>query len=155
MNIGIQPDILVCAKGLTSGYLPLGATLFSDGVHEAISAPGNDAWFTHGFTYSGHPVCCAAALENIRIIEEEGLLGQCPDGRRLFRGTAEGARRRCRIVGDVRGRRLMMCVEYVADKATREPFPRRPTSRGGSPSAARPWDCWSARSVTWTSCRRR
>ena len=83
-EFGIEPDILVCAKGLTSGYLPLGATLYSDGIHEAISAPGNDAWFTHGFTYSGHPVCCAAALENIRIIEEEGLLGQCPHDRAII-----------------------------------------------------------------------
>ena len=61
---GIEPDILVAAKGLTSGYLPLGATIFSDQIHEAISAPDPDAWFTHGFTYSGHPVCCAAALKN-------------------------------------------------------------------------------------------
>jgi adenosylmethionine-8-amino-7-oxononanoate aminotransferase len=119
---GIEPDILVCAKGLTSGYLPLGATLYSDAVHEAISAPDNDAWFTHGFTYSGHPVCCAAALENIRIIEDEGLLAHA-------RTTGDYFESRLKellalpIVGDVRGRRLMMCVEYVADKATREPFP--------------------------------
>src|SRR5271166_4463754 len=67
-EFGIEPDILVAAKGLTSGYLPLGATIYSDRIHEAISAPDPQAWFTHGFTYSGHPVCCAAALKNIEII---------------------------------------------------------------------------------------
>jgi putrescine aminotransferase len=119
---GIEPDILVCAKGLTSGYLPLGATIYSDRMHEAISAPGNEAWFTHGFTYSGHPVCCAAALENIRIIEQEGLLAHARTIGDYFE-TRLKELTVLPIVGDVRGRRLMMCVEYVADKATREPFP--------------------------------
>jgi adenosylmethionine-8-amino-7-oxononanoate aminotransferase len=121
-EFGIEPDILVSAKGLTSGYLPLGATLYSDRIHEAISAPGNDAWFTHGFTYSGHPVCCAAALENIRIIEEEGLLAHAREIGDYFEARLNELTA-LPIVGDVRGRRLMMCVEYVADKATREPFP--------------------------------
>ena len=118
---GIEPDILVSAKGLTSGYLPLGATLYSDKIHEAISAPDPDAWFTHGFTYSGHPVCCAAALTNIEIIERENLLGNA-------RTVGDYFESRLRelgslpIVGDVRGRRFMMCVEYVCDKSTREPF---------------------------------
>ena len=118
----IEPDILVCAKGLTSGYLPLGATIFSDRIHAAISAPGDDAWFTHGFTYSGHPVCCAAALENIRIIEDEGLLAHARRVGDYFE-TRLKELTALPIVGDVRGRRLMMCVEYVADKATREPLP--------------------------------
>lgn len=119
---GIEPDILVCAKGLTSGYLPLGATLYSDRIHEAISAPDPDAWFTHGFTYSGHPVCCAAALKNIEIIARENLLGNaCTVGDYFERRLKELSS--LPIVGDVRGRRFMMCVEYVADKSTREPFP--------------------------------
>jgi len=121
-EFGIEPDILVCAKGLTSGYLPLGATLYSDRIHEVISAPGSDAWFTHGFTYSGHPVCCAAALENIRIIEDEGLLTHARTVGDYFEGRLKELMA-LPIVGDVRGRRLMMCVEYVADKATREPLP--------------------------------
>ncbi len=107
---------------MTSGYLPLGATLYSDDIHEAISAPGSDAWFTHGFTYSGHPVCCAAALENIRIIEEEGLLAHSRSIGDYFESRL-GELAAHPIVGDVRGRRLMMCVEYVADRASREPFP--------------------------------
>jgi len=120
-EFGIQPDIIVAAKGLTSGYLPLGATLYSDEIHEVISASDPQAWFTHGFTYSGHPVCCAAALENIDIIRRERLLEH-------VRTVGDYFERRLRelgslpIVGDVRGRRFMMCVEYVADKATRAPI---------------------------------
>ena len=119
---GIEPDILVSAKGLTSGYLPLGATLYSDRIHEAISAPDPEAWFTHGFTYSGHPVCCAAALKNIEIIEREDLLGNARTVGDYFE-TRLKELAALPIVGDVRGRRFMMCVEYVADKSTRDPFP--------------------------------
>jgi putrescine---pyruvate transaminase len=121
-EFGIEPDMLVCAKGLTSGYLPLGATIFSDAIQDAISSADPDAWFTHGFTYSGHPVCCAAALENIRILAEEKLLENARAVGDYFEGRlAELAE--LRIVGDVRGRRLMMCVEYVADKSSKAPFP--------------------------------
>ena len=121
-EFGIEPDILVAAKGLTSGYLPLGATIYSDRVHEVISAADPQAWFTHGFTYSGHPVCCAAALKNIEIMAEENLLGNA-------RTVGDYFERRLRelaslpLVGDVRGRRFMMCVEYVADKNTRAHIP--------------------------------
>ena len=121
-EFGIEPDILVSAKGLTSGYLPLGATIFSDGIQDAISAADPEAWFTHGFTYSGHPVCCAAALRNIGIIDEEKLL----DNARTVGDYFENRLKELLalpIVGDVRGRRLMMCVEYVADKSTKTSFP--------------------------------
>jgi putrescine aminotransferase len=121
-EFGIEPDILVTAKGLTSGYLPLGATIYSDRIHEVISAADPQAWFTHGFTYSGHPVCCAAALKNIEIMAGENLLGHA-------RTVGDYFERRLKelaslpLVGDVRGRRFMMCVEYVADKSTRAPLP--------------------------------
>jgi putrescine aminotransferase len=72
---GFEPDILTCAKGLTSGYLPLGACLVSDRLFREVSgANSRGAIFGSGFTNSGHPVCCAAALKNIEIIEGEGLL---------------------------------------------------------------------------------
>ncbi len=121
-EFGIEPDILVAAKGLTSGYLPLGATIYSDRIHEAISAPDPQAWFTHGFTYSGHPVCCAAALKNIEIIAEENLLGNARVVGDYFE-TRLKELASLPLVGDVRGRRFMMCVEYVADKSTRAPVP--------------------------------
>jgi putrescine---pyruvate transaminase len=121
-EFGIEPDILVAAKGLTSGYLPLGATIYSDRIHDVISAADPEAWFTHGFTYSGHPVCCAAALKNIKIIAEEDLLGNARTVGDYFE-TRLKELASLPLVGDVRGRRFMMCVEYVADKATREPLP--------------------------------
>jgi hypothetical protein len=119
---GIEPDMIVSAKGLTSGYLPLGVTIYSDAIHEAISQPGPEVWFAHGFTYSGHPVCCAAALKNIEIIEREDLLAHA-------RKVGDHFERRLkelealRIVGEARGMRMMMCVEFVADKATKAHLP--------------------------------
>lgn len=121
-EFGVVPDIIVTAKGLTSGYIPLSAVLFSDQVHEVISAPDAEAWFTHGYTYSGHPVACAVALKNIEIIEREDL---CGNAARVgdYLEQRLGALGALPIVGDVRGRRLMMCVEYVADKQTKEKLP--------------------------------
>jgi adenosylmethionine-8-amino-7-oxononanoate aminotransferase len=119
---GIEPDMILTAKGLTSGYIPLAATIYSDQIHEVISSPDPDAWFTHGFTYSGHPVSCAVALKNIEIIEREDLCGNAARvGDYLERELAKLSD--LPIVGDVRGRRLMMCVEYVKDKSTREKLP--------------------------------
>jgi putrescine---pyruvate transaminase len=121
-EFGIVPDIIVTAKGLTSGYIPLSAVIYSDQVHDVISAPDAEAWFTHGYTYSGHPVACAVALKNIEIIEREDLLGNAArvgdylEQRLNELGTLP-------IVGDVRGRRLMMCLEYVADKETKQKLP--------------------------------
>lgn len=118
-EFGIVPDIITCAKGLTSGYLPLGATIFSDRIYEVISKPQADgALFTHGFTYSGHPVSCAAGLKNLEIMEREGLCEHVQDVGAYFE-------RRIRelsdlqIVGDIRGRKFMMCLENVADKQTK------------------------------------
>jgi putrescine aminotransferase len=121
-EFGVEPDIVVVAKGLTSGYLPLGATIYSDHVHEVISASDPEAWFTHGFTYSGHPTCCVAALRNIEIIASEGLLGHACIVGDYFE-TRLRELMSLPLVGDVRGRRFMMCIEYVADKRTRMPLP--------------------------------
>lgn len=119
---GICPDIITCAKGISSGYLPLGATLFSEEMYEVISAPDAEGAFTHGFTYSGHPVCCAAALKNIEIIEREQI---CDHVRELGPYFEEqlATLRDLPIVGDVRGSHFMMCVENVADKDTKAMFP--------------------------------
>ncbi len=121
-EFGVRPDIITCAKGLTSGYLPLGATIYSDEIHAAISAPDPDAWFAHGFTYAGHPVCCAVALANIDLMEREHVLDHAKSvGDHFERRLKE--LERLPLVGEVRGRRMMMCVEYVADKATRTLLP--------------------------------
>lgn len=119
---GVVPDMIITAKGLTSGYIPLSAVIYSDAVHNVVSAADPGAWFTHGYTYSGHPVACAVALKNIEIIEREDLCGNAARvGDYLEERLATLSD--LPIVGDVRGRRLMMCVEYVKDKTTREKLP--------------------------------
>ena len=121
-EFGIVPDIIVSAKGLTSGYIPLSAIVFSDAIHDVINDATADDWFTHGYTYTGHPVACAVALKNIEIIEREDLCGNAARvGDYLEKRLAELSA--YPIVGDVRGRRLMMCVEYVADKKTKAKLP--------------------------------
>ncbi|GAA3545061.1 aminotransferase [Zobellella aerophila] len=119
-EFGIVPDIITCAKGLTSGYLPLGATILSDEIYEVISKPQADgAIFTHGFTYSGHPVSCAAGLKNIEIMERENLCDHVRDMGAYFENQLKTLLD-LPIVGDVRGRKFMMCIENVADKQTKE-----------------------------------
>ncbi|MEH6773016.1 MAG: aminotransferase [Cereibacter changlensis] len=120
-EFGVQPDIITCAKGLTSGYIPLGAMIFSDRIWAAMAEDGS-RWFTSGFTYSGHPVACAAALKNIEIIECEDLLGNAMRVGALFEERMH-ALETLPLVGEVRGRKLMICVENVADKATKRLLP--------------------------------
>lgn len=120
-EFGVVPDMITCAKGLTSGYLPLGALIFSDRIWEGMAQKG-ERWFTSGYTYSGHPVACAAALKSIEIIETEGLLENAASVGDYFIDRLKGLEA-LPLVGQVRGRRLMVCVENVRDKATKEPLP--------------------------------
>ncbi|WP_137112386.1 aminotransferase [Rhodobacter sp. SY28-1] len=120
-EFGVVPDMITCAKGLTSGYLPLGALIFSDRIWDVMAAKG-ERWFTSGFTYSGHPVSCAAALKSIEIIEREGLLENAATVGDYFLDRLKGLEA-LPLVGQVRGRRLMVCVENVASKLTKEPLP--------------------------------
>jgi len=117
---GIEPDVITCAKGLTSGYVPLGAAIVSERLCREASG-GESAIFSHGFTYSGHPVACAAALTNMAILEREDLYGHV---RRLspylFQRLEELLG--LPLVGDVRGLGLLAGVEFVADKASRRPL---------------------------------
>lgn len=118
---GIAPDIITFAKGITSGYFPLGGVGVSDEIAAAIDeASGAHTWM-HAYTYSGHPVGCAVALATLDIIEREGLVEQAADvGRHLLTQLATLAAHP--HVGDVRGLGLMAAVELVADKATKRPF---------------------------------
>ena len=121
-EFGIVPDVINSAKGLTSAYAPLSATLISDEIYDVISVPqAEGSVFAHGFTYSGHPVCCAAALKNIEIMEREDLCGHV---RRVGPYFSErlATLSDLGIVGDVRGSHFMQCVENVADKETRQLF---------------------------------
>ncbi len=107
----IVPDIITCAKGLTSGYLPLGAVLISDRLLDAISGENREnVLFSNGYTYSGHPVCCAAALKNIEIMERDGLLEHVREVAPHFQSRLQSLKR-FEIVGDARGLGLVGCIE--------------------------------------------
>ncbi len=117
------PDVITCAKGITSGYVPLGATIFSDEIYDVISVPQEKGClFTHGFTYSGHAVSCAAGLKNIEIIEREDICGHVREVGPYFEERL-ATLLDLPIVGDVRGKDFMMCVENVANKETKELLP--------------------------------
>ena len=117
------PDIITCAKGISSGYVPLSATLLSEAMYDVISVPqAEGAMFTHGFTYSGHPISCAAGLKNIEIMERDDICGHVRDvGPYLEEQLASLLE--YPIVGDVRGSHFMMCIENVADKETKALLP--------------------------------
>lgn len=118
-----RPDMVTLAKGLTSGYLPLGAAVVSEDIWSVITERLPEHMpFSHGFTYMGHPTCCAAAIANISIIEREDLPGNADHvGAHLRRRMEE--LRRFDSVGDVRGVGLMQAVELVTDKSTKRGFP--------------------------------
>jgi len=114
---------MICsAKGLTSGYLPLGAVLVHDRVVEAIAAA--DLPFTHGFTYAGHPVCCAAAISNIEIYQREGLAARAAELGEQVRAKFLALNNP--YIGDVRGRGLMIGLELVRDRESRQRFDPTP-----------------------------
>ncbi|MEO5614743.1 MAG: aminotransferase class III-fold pyridoxal phosphate-dependent enzyme, partial [Cypionkella sp.] len=118
---GVQPDMITSAKGLTSGYLPLGALILSERIWAAM-AEGGHRWFTTGLTYSGHPVSCACALKNIEILDREGLLANAAKVGAYF-NTRLKALESLPLVGNVRGQGLMLCVENVANKTTKALLP--------------------------------
>ena len=115
----IEPDIICTAKGLTSGYQPMSATVISDEIYEVISQPGG--MFMHGMTYSGHPACCAAALANIDIIEKEDICGHVQKFGPVFENGMKTLEKHD-IVGEVRGSHFMMGIEFVRDKVGKQPF---------------------------------
>ncbi len=116
---GYVPDMITCAKAMTSGYAPLGATIVSDRIYEPFSK--GDTSFPHGYTFAGHPVSAAVALENLDIFEEEGLNERVRENSPLFRAALERLLD-LPIVGDVRGDGYFFGIELVKDKSTRETF---------------------------------
>lgn len=115
---GIQPDIITCAKGLTSGYSPMGAAIFSDRLIADISgAQGKGATFSNGYTYSGHPVSAAAGLASMQIIEREGLLEHVRSVTPVFQERLT-ALADLPLVVDARGQGLMGCVQCSYDRDT-------------------------------------
>ncbi|RMF84424.1 MAG: aspartate aminotransferase family protein [Nitrospinota bacterium] len=117
----VEPDIMSFAKGVTSGYLPLGGIMVSDEVRDVLQSVPPDKRWMHAYTYSGHPTCCAVALKNLEIIEKEGLVERAAvAGERLLNGLK--TLYDFKAVGEVRGLGLMAAVELVADRETKKQF---------------------------------
>ena len=119
---GLKPDMMTIAKGLTSGYIPMGGLIVRDEVVAVLNEGGD---FNHGFTYSGHPVAAAVALENIRILRDEKII------EKVQAETAPYLQKRLRelndhpLVGEVRGVGMLGAIELVQDKATRKRYEGR------------------------------
>jgi len=118
-KFGYVPDMILCAKGMTSGYSPIGACIVSDRVAEPFWS-GQD-FFPHGYTFGGHPVSAAVAMANLDIFEREGLNEHVLQNEGAFRSTLEKLND-LPIVGDVRGDGFFYGIELVKDKATKETF---------------------------------
>ncbi|XWN35938.1 MAG: aminotransferase class III-fold pyridoxal phosphate-dependent enzyme [Balneola sp.] len=114
---GVEPDIMCMAKGLTSGYLPLGGVMISD----AIAKHFDDHPMVIGLTYSAHAVSCAAAVENIRIIEEDGLVENAADMGSYLEQEVEKLKEKHPSIGDFRNTGLLGCIELVKNRDTKEP----------------------------------
>ncbi|MDK1475125.1 aspartate aminotransferase family protein [Streptomyces sp. 549] len=125
-KFGYVPDIITCAKGMTSGYSPIGAAIISDRVAEPFYQGDNT--FLHGYTFGGHPVSAAVAMANLDIFDREKLNQHVLDNEDAFRGTLEKLHD-LPIVGDVRGNGFFYGIELVKDKHTKETFNDEETER--------------------------
>jgi adenosylmethionine-8-amino-7-oxononanoate aminotransferase len=122
---GVQADLWCLAKGISSGYVPLGATAISRHVAEVFDADTTGAGqVTHGYTYSAHPVAAAAALATLDVLERDDIPARVREVSEPFQSRLRGLVERSPFVGDVRGIGLMVGIEMVADKATKAPLPK-------------------------------
>ncbi|MEP7107906.1 MAG: aminotransferase class III-fold pyridoxal phosphate-dependent enzyme [Ferruginibacter sp.] len=117
-NHGIIPDMIAMAKGLTCGYLPFGCLMVSD----KIAAPYDDTILALGLTYSAHPVCCAAALETLKIYEEDNLFENASLMGEYVSEQVEQLKQKHLSIGDFRNTGLLGCIELVKNRATKEPM---------------------------------
>ena len=121
-TFGLKPDILTAAKALSSGYAPISAVMVSERIHAAIAGnSGRIGTFGHGFTYSGHPVSCAIALETLRVYEDEGILARVKSLAPRFQAGLRRYAERPRV-GEVRGIGLIGAIELAEDPAARKTF---------------------------------
>lgn len=118
---GVVPDLMTTAKGLTSGYVPMGAVFLSEAVYATIADAAGTAAVGHGYTYSAHPVSAAVGLEALRLYEGGLLANGVKAGARLMTGLQ--ALRDHPLVGDVRGRGMLAAIELVVDKERKTPLP--------------------------------
>jgi putrescine---pyruvate transaminase len=120
---GFQADIMPIAKGLSSGYIPIGAVMFNDRVANVLKDKGGE--LAHGYTYSGHPVCAAVALENIRILQDEGIVDRCKTETAPYLKQRWQELGEHRLVGEARIAGMVGALELVPDKRKRAFFPER------------------------------
>ncbi|MBS3826016.1 aspartate aminotransferase family protein [Candidatus Bipolaricaulota bacterium] len=116
----VEPDIISTSKGLGGGYVPLGAIIVHDNIHKAVK--DGEGSMHHGFTYGGNPVCAAVGSKIIQIMEREGLVGRAASmGERLLQSLRDSLGDHP-YVGEIRGRGLLIGLEFVKDRTTKEPF---------------------------------
>ena len=119
---GVVPDILTVAKGINSGYVPLGATVVNERIERAWQKKHAFAGLFHGYTYSGHALACAAALANLKIVADENLPANAGEVGSYFMGRLAKLMDRHEIIGDVRGKGLMMAIELVKNRKSKAGF---------------------------------
>jgi len=120
---GVTPDILSFAKGITSGYVPLGGIMMTREIKDTLNSVEPANRWMHGFTNSGHPTCCAVALKNIEILERENLVDNAAEIGSLLFDTLTRSLENHPNVGNIRGGKgLLAAVEFVEDKSTRKNF---------------------------------
>jgi putrescine aminotransferase len=119
-RFGFKPDLMTFAKGVTSGYIPLGGVMVGERIAKVLIEQGGE--FNHGYTYSGHPVACAVALANIRLIQREGLVAKVHDDLGPYLAQCFASLTDHPLVGEVQTCGLMGAVQMVQDKATSQPF---------------------------------
>ncbi len=118
---GVRPDIMCFAKGLTAGYVPLGATTVNTRISDAFDQPPPNGFIAHGYTYSGHPIGCAAGLAALEIVERENLVENAGDVGAYLLEQLKPLEDRYENLGEVRGKGLMIALDLVADKASKTP----------------------------------
>jgi putrescine aminotransferase len=118
-NWNVNADLMIFAKGVTSGYLPLSGVMLTRAIHDTLKSVKGP--FAHGFTYSGHPTACAVALRNLQIIEEESLVERAAENGAYLQRRLQELRSH-EIVGDVRGLGLLGAVEFVRDRGSKQLF---------------------------------
>ena len=116
----VVPDIMTVAKGLVSSYLPIGATIVRDEIADFFA--GDQKYLRHIFTFSGHPVSAAASLANIKLIEQDNLVENSNIAGEYFKNKLEGFKDKYKVIGDVRGRGLLLAAELVSDRETKARF---------------------------------
>jgi len=115
----VTPDMIATAKGIAGGYIPLGATLIHEKIHDAIQHGSGK--FVHGLTFSGHPVACAAGIATLDYLEKHRLVERVGEMGSYFMEKLSSVAA-SRMVGQVRGKGLLIGIEFVADRSSREPF---------------------------------